>query len=157
MMCWLVLFGRVALIPEFDDNGNLPPGVHLASWKEIVRRFGTNERRRNLLGGLRFALQSLQNAGCQTVYLDGSFVTSKTNPGDYDGLWNSDGVTLDLLDPVLLDFTNKQANQKKNFGGELFPNLPTEQGELALFDLFQTDKVTGKKKGIVAINLEDFE
>lgn len=110
-----------------------------------------------MLAGLRSALLSLQNAGCQTVYLDGSFVTSKTNPADYDGLWNSDGVILDLLDPILLDFTNKQARQKKNFGGELFPNLPAEQAKLALFDLFQIDKTTGRKKGIVAINLEDLE
>ena len=145
------------MIPDFDENGNLPPGVHFASWKELMRRFGTNERRRSLLAGLHAALLSLQNAGCQTAYLDGSFVTSKTNPADYDGLWNSAGVSLDLLDPVLLDFSNKQARQKKKFGGELFPNLPAEQDQLALFELFQTDKATGAQKGIIAINLEDLE
>ncbi len=144
------------LIPLFDEHGNLPPGIHVADWQEVVARFGTNPGRRSLLAGLRTALLSLQNAGCQTFYLDGSFVTAKLNPEDYDGLWDSDGVSLDLLDPVLLDFAHKQRRQKKKFRGEMFPNLPAEQDRLALFELFQTDKTTGSRKGIVAINLENW-
>jgi len=145
------------LIPHFNQDGNLPPGVHFATWKEICRKFGANDGRRKLLVGLRNALLSLQNAGCRTFYLDGSFVTSKEIPLDFDGLWDSDGVSLDLVDPVLLDFTNKQAAQKKKFGGEMFPNISGEQDELALFELFQTDKASGKRKGIISIDLENFE
>lgn len=66
-------------------------------------------------------------------------------------------VSLELLDPVLLDFKNKQSEQKKKFGGEMFPNLEAEQDHLALFDLFQTDKATGSRKGIIAISLENLE
>lgn len=83
-------------IPPFTDSGNLPEGIHDATWDEIVERFGTNERRRELLEGLRQALDSLQAAGCRRAYIDGSFVT----------------------------------------------------------DYFQQDKVTGERKGIVALALE---
>jgi hypothetical protein len=41
-------------------------------------------RRRTLLAGLREALGALREAGCRTVYLDGSFVTAKEAPEDFD-------------------------------------------------------------------------
>lgn len=108
-----------------------------------------------MLEGLGSALLALQKAGCQTVYLNGSFVTSKDNPADFDGCWDIDSVSLDLLDPVLMNFSSKQAEQKKKYGGELFPNLPDDTP--AFMDLFQTDKSSGEAKGIVAIDLRTFE
>jgi hypothetical protein len=143
------------VIPEFNDAGNLPPGVHWATWVELSERFGVSERRRFLLEGLRSALMALQKAGCETVYLNGSFVTSKDNPADFDGCWDIDSVSLELLDPVLMNFSSKQAEQKKKYGGELFPNLPDDTP--AFLDLFQTDKSSGEAKGIVAIDLRTFE
>jgi len=47
---------------------------------ELVERFGTNERRREILAGLLRALQALKAAGCRRAYVDGSFVTSKEVP-----------------------------------------------------------------------------
>jgi len=44
------------MLPDFDRDGNLPPGVHEAQWDEIVRRFGWTSRRRKLLEGLKVAL-----------------------------------------------------------------------------------------------------
>jgi hypothetical protein len=119
------------MIPPFDKRGNLPPGIHRATWKEINRRFGGNLHREALLSGLYSALENLQNAGCETVYIDGSFVTTKEKPSDFDGCWDIDNVSLDLLDPVLMDFTKRQAAQKKKYRGELFPNLPVVKGETA--------------------------
>jgi hypothetical protein len=34
------LLPEVTLIPDFDANGNLPPGIHRAEWKEFSKRFG---------------------------------------------------------------------------------------------------------------------
>ncbi len=28
------------MIPDFDENGNLPPGVHFCDWSEFKERFG---------------------------------------------------------------------------------------------------------------------
>jgi hypothetical protein len=109
------------MIPELDDRGNLPPGIHHATWTEIVTRYATSTHRRELLDGLLDALRSLKTAGCRTAYLDGSFVTSKINPGDFDVCWESADVVFDRLDPELQDFSDRRAAQKARYGGELFP------------------------------------
>src|SRR6202030_4426738 len=99
------------MIPAFDPRGNLPPGRHQTSWEDFVKRFGTPPQRRNLLGGMKQLLLSLKNVGCGRVFMDGSFVTSKPNPADYDGCWDRVGMDLAKLqrtDPVLLDFKNKR-------------------------------------------------
>ena len=145
------------MIPPYDDNGNLPSGIHFASWSEIVCRFGFNKHRRRLLRGLDRALRSLINAGCEVVYIDGSFVTAKEDPLDFDCCWEVDSVSLDLLAEALTDFTTNQAAQKQKFGGELFPLLPTLTGEQTILEWFQMDKHTGKAKGIVCLRLREID
>ena len=93
------------MIPDFDADGNLPPGIHQATWEEFHLRFGVSETRKKLLEDLAAALHSLQAAGCRLVYIDGSFVTGKPNPGDYDLCWSIESVIPERLDPVLLDFS----------------------------------------------------
>jgi hypothetical protein len=145
------------VIPPFDSLGNLPPGIHSANWNEVQTRFGTDPHRLELLNGLRRALLSLARVGCSTAYLDGSFVTSKTAPDDFDGCWdmtNVDISRLQLEEPILLDFSNRRAAQKVKFGGELFPAQGKADPVGAQFlDFFQRDKSTGDPKGIIAIDL----
>ena len=57
-------------------------------------------------------LENLKAAGCRTVYVDGSFVTSKELPNDYDACWEEAGVDPETLDPVLLTFDAGRATQK---------------------------------------------
>jgi hypothetical protein len=73
------------MIPPFQDNGTLPPGEHQAAWSEVVEAFGWSPRRRRLLEGLRRACLELSKGGVKTLFLDGSFVTTKEAPNDYDG------------------------------------------------------------------------
>ncbi len=141
------------MIPEFEPDGNLPPGVHWATWRELHDRFGTTRWRRRLLVGLRAALENLRSAGCLTAYVDGSFVSSKSEPGDFDACWEEAGVDLDRLDPVLLTFDDGRAAQKAKYGGEFFPaSAVAGLGEGVFLDFFQTDKDTGDRKGIVALD-----
>jgi hypothetical protein len=144
------------MIPPLDKHsGKLPPGIHVSTWDELAARFGRTDRRRRLLVGLREALESLRQAGCRRVYIDGSFVTAKRVPGDFDACWDADGVDPDLLDPVLLDFTNLRAAQKARFGGELFVSSAVADLLGTRFvDFFQRDAITGRPKGMVAIDLE---
>jgi len=58
------------MIPAPTVLGELPPGIHPATWAEILAAFGTNPRRRLLCEGLRRALVSLQTAGVCRVFLD---------------------------------------------------------------------------------------
>lgn len=143
------------MIPEFAENGNLPPGIYLTTWQELVGRFGYNAHRRRLLGGLRDALLSLKRAGCHNVYVDGSFVTSKEFPGDFDCCWDEEDVNGDLLDPVLLIFDDGRAVQKAKFLGELFPAHAPGSRDKIFIDFFQQDKNSGESKGILSINLQE--
>jgi hypothetical protein len=141
-------------IPELDARtGNLPPGVHDATWDELVAAFAFNSRRAELLQGLRKALESLAQAGCKRAYIDGSFVTAKERPGDFDGCWEMAGVDPTLLDPELLDFRKARAAQKAKYGGELFPasGVADPAAGRAFLDFFQIDR-EGRRKGIVAID-----
>lgn len=142
------------MIPSFDRQGNLPPGIHLATWDEIVERFGTSEHRIGLLNGLREALDSLASAGCRRAYVDGSFVTTRETPGDFDACWEATGVDPDRLDPELLEFSDARAAQKRRYGGELFPaNAIASPPNTRYLEFFQTDRQNGEAKGIVAIDL----
>src|SRR5712691_1806178 len=100
------------MIPEPDEDGLLPAGVHRATWDEVVARCGGNPARDRLLAGLLDALRALWRAGCPTAWINGSFITTKEVPGDFDGCWESTGVDLAKLDPVLLTFDPGRATQK---------------------------------------------
>jgi len=142
------------MIPDFDTDGNLPPGVHWASWQEFVQRFGVSPHRDKLLIGLKSALDRLKAAGCQAVYIDGSFVTTKSVPNDFDACWDIEGVNPDLLDPILLLLKDGRVAQKAKYFGELFPAQFSEgMTGLRFLEFFQIDKETGKLKGIIAIDL----
>ena len=142
------------MIPEFVESGNLPVGIYAATWQETVKRFGCNAHRRRLLSGLKAALQSLKDAGCRRVYIDGSFVTSKEFPNDFDCCWDEEEVNGDLLDPVLLIFDDGRAVQKAKFLGELFPAHSSGSIDKTFIDFFQQDRNTGEPKGIVSIDLQ---
>lgn len=141
-------------IPSFNEDGNLPPGIYWATWEEFAKRFGTNNHRLRLIQGLKRALDCLKSAGCHTVYVDGSFVSSKELPRDFDGCWVTDGVNAALIDPVLLWFSDGRRSQKAKYGGELFPALAVDGATRMVFlDFFQVDKETGLTKGIIAMDL----
>lgn len=108
-----------------------------------------------MLDGFGAAVASLRDAGCSRVYLNGSFVTDKEIPGDFDACWEVSGVDPDLLDPELLDFSDRRAAQKARYAGELFPaQVAAEPGETVFLEYFQRDRQTGEPKGIVALDLE---
>ncbi|MGI9229892.1 MAG: DUF6932 family protein [Gammaproteobacteria bacterium] len=131
----------------------LPAGVHQATLSEIADRFVYNQWRRDLFDGLVLASRNLVQAGCKRLFLDGSFVTDKPVPRDYDACWHPDGIDINLIDPVFKIFDDNRVSQKKKFGGEFFPStLPNEAGR-NFVDFFQIDKHTGLQKGILLIDL----
>jgi len=146
------------MLPAFDENGNLPPGVHEADWDEIADRFGCTSRRRELLAGLKVAIQTLRDAGCRRIFVNGSFVTEKDEPGDIDIAWDPAGVDVDRLlelEPVFGEFADRRAAQKAKFGCEFFPSSFTADlvGNTFL-EFFQIDRETEARKGIVALDLQ---
>lgn len=132
----------------------LPPGAHSAGLAEVSNVFASNAWRRGLFDGLIMGARKLRAAGCPTIYLDGSLVTDKPKPGDFDACWDPQGVDPAKLDIVFLDFSNSRATQKAAFKGEFFPSsmLCADVGQ-TFVDFFQLDRFTGKRKGIIAISL----
>lgn len=143
------------MIPPLQPTtGNLPPGVHEATWGELVARYGSTPHRLALLSGLKAALDALRAAGCRRAYIDGSFVTAKERPADFDACWEVDGVDLTQLDPVLMTFAQRRAAQKQKYGGELFPaDWPADAHGTSFLLFFQRDRATRRPKGIIAIDL----
>lgn len=142
------------MLPRFDAKGQLPPGIHSVGWSEFKAAFGYNEKRQELIKGMYLALLNLKRAGCLTVYIDGSFVTQKPDPGDYDGCWDKDNVDEILLDPILLDTSGDTYHQKRKYMGEMFPiRHGVDDGMLWYFQLDREDD----DKGIVMICLGDLD
>lgn len=147
------------MIPRFVELTGapfpvLPPGIHWATMDEIKARFGQTPRRAWLFDGVLAVAEALRRASCERMYLDGSFVTQKAEPTDFDGCWDATNVVASLLDPVLLDFGNGRANQKLKYRGEMFVAGFTNSGTETFLDFFQRDKFTGAPKGILGINLK---
>ena len=73
------------MIPEFNDHGYLPPGIHPATLDEITERFGTeSELRRVQMESLRWMIELAWKAGVLQIVVNGSFVTDKYEPNDVD-------------------------------------------------------------------------
>ncbi len=131
----------------------LPAGQHIATLNEVADAFATNPLRRELYNGLLLASKALHIAGCSYLYLDGSYVTGKPKPGDYDACWDPRDVDINQLDSVFLNFDNKRYAQKIKYGGEFFPfHFGAGNGQ-SFLEFFQTDRFTGATKGIIVINL----
>ena len=72
-------------LPEFNEHGDLPPGVHRITLDELVRRFGSTPQRAVIIR----RLERIHQLASSTRHLArfvifGSFVTSKPRPNDID-------------------------------------------------------------------------
>ena len=132
----------------------LPPGIHQATFEELEAIYAKSRHRRNLFEGLVEAALQLRSAGCQRIYVDGSYITGKPRPGDIDACWDPSGVNEHLLPAVFFDFSNGRQAQKKAFGAEFFPSSIIEgQSGRAVLTFFQIDRHSGQAKGIIEVTL----
>lgn len=75
------------MIPEFNDQGYLPPGIHKATIQEIEERFGRqSELRRAQMESLRWLADLIRDQGIRRFIINGSFVTDVLEPNDVDCL-----------------------------------------------------------------------
>ena len=74
-----------AMIPPFNDEGYLPPGIHAATLEEIASRFGEDsELRRVQMDSVHWLVELARRAGVLRIVVNGSFVTDKLEPNDVD-------------------------------------------------------------------------
>lgn len=73
-------------LPDFNDAGDLPPGIHQATLGEVVERFGTTAAKRRVLA---LRLERIYQLAVETGHVArfivfGSFITDKLEPNDVD-------------------------------------------------------------------------
>jgi hypothetical protein len=73
------------VIPDFDENGYLPAGLHRATMDEIEARFGSaSEIRRVQIESLKWLMELVAKTSVVRVVLNGSWVTDEAEPIDID-------------------------------------------------------------------------
>jgi hypothetical protein len=73
------------MIPDFQEDGYLPVGIHQATLDEVAQRFGIqSEIRQVQIESLRWLVELAVRAGALRLVVNGSFVTSEPEPNDVD-------------------------------------------------------------------------
>ncbi|HZS07653.1 MAG TPA: hypothetical protein VFD58_22650 [Blastocatellia bacterium] len=72
--------------PEFDSNGDLPPGIHQAALADVLQHFGEGTLKRRLVAQRLERIYRLASGTGQMArfIVFGSFITAKPEPGDVD-------------------------------------------------------------------------
>ena len=73
------------MIPDFNEHGYLPPGVHPTTLAEIEERFGrASEIRHAQMQSLGWLVDLARKAGIERLIVNGSFVADVFEPNDVD-------------------------------------------------------------------------
>jgi hypothetical protein len=143
------------VLPELQQDGNLPPGLHECTLSELEQAFGIGERRSEHCRKLKSIVERAIKCGFKGVIVMGSFVSAKPEPPDFDLIWVLPRglVTQDLSHACrqLLD-----ANRSPDlFGCDVF-SCPEEQEVMDRYAgpfMFGFDKYSGKPRGLVIMHL----
>ncbi len=139
------------MIPRLNENGYLPRGIHKATVQEIKRRFGRGSTQRvELFEGITSVVRLLRRhkGSVRGLLLDGSYVTSKEQPEDFDCI---------VILGESFDFGSPEAGRlrraKELFNGHVLAVMETDAGERRrLVEFFGHDR-DGKPKGLVEVAL----
>jgi hypothetical protein len=139
------------MISDFNKHGNLPAGIYRASIDDIEKRFGLNSKKRiSLFSTFNNFLELIIpfKTNIKQIILDGSFVTTKENPGDIDCIILIKDNT--RFTPEIVD---KLVNAKKLYNIHLFIREERNIKEYKkLLDLFSKDRDL-KLKGVIEVVL----
>jgi len=144
-------------LPSLTKTGDLPVGIHQASLKETLKRFGTKTTKRKALA---LRLERIYRLASATGKLGrfivfGSFVTAKPEPNDVDIflLMEDTFDASQLTGEARLIF--EHAGAQAHFGASVFwlRRLAALNGEQGTIEYWQI-KRNGSQRGIVEITSE---
>ena len=146
-------------IPQFNEEGLLPEGIHDCTLEEIEFRFGRflgSDRRPQLWQRfLEFVREVRASGAIEAILLDGSFATAKPDPNDIDivlavsALHNFDA---DL--PLALYNVMAQQRVRRRFGFDIVVvNANSEKFEQAVTFFKQVRQRPGAIKGILKLQV----
>jgi hypothetical protein len=141
-------------IPAFREDGYLPEGLHQASEDEVLARFGhSTPRRVYLMGRLRRWLELARAVGAQRLFIDGSFVTEKVEPGDVDAVvWLPDSFR-EQVSAARSEAIELQTMVSTREPKELFSTYSSEMWEGWVEFFSQTREPDARRKGVVEVTL----
>lgn len=147
-------------LPEFDDNGDLPVGIHQATLSETLQHFGTGTPQRKYIGQQLERIFKLANSTGQVArfIVFGSFVTAKPIPGDVDiFLLMEDTFDIDQVDgEVALIFNHQEAQNMLRASVFWNRKLAVIGGEQEAIEYWQI-KRDNTYRGIVEVIHNDSE
>lgn len=167
-----LLPGAHAVIPGFRDDGKLPVGRHESNPAEVEQRlvqtFPLSVTRPDLYRGWRARRQAVSHiVPIDMEWVDGSFTTSKRDPGDVDVATFIEGDLLDQLQPddmQRLSGALVGLGVKLRFGCDayLVPVRPSTHPLAKLYQLYRGywdhwwshSKEDGTEKGYVSVRGE---
>jgi hypothetical protein len=141
-------------LPDFNEEGDLPPGVHRAKLSEVLERFGQGTvQRRAVADRLSRIYQLVAGTGLMARFVVfGSFVTAKDEPNDVDIIiLMEDAFDVDsATGETALVFQHAEADA--HFGASIFWSSRSGAmgGEQALIEYWQVRR-EGGQRGIVEI------
>lgn len=113
-------------LPEFNQLGDLPAGVHLATLDEVLERFGHDTPQRQLVTARLLRIYKLAQATGKLLrfVIFGSYITAKPAPNDVDlVLVLQDDLTEQDYDPDTFPLFNHLRAQEM-LGASLFAIRP---------------------------------
>lgn len=141
-------------LPPFDENGDLPPGVHRATLSEVTDRFDLGELQRRAVAGRLTRIYELVASTGQLArfVVFGSFVTAKAEPNDVDiVLLMEDAFDLSSVSgETAIVFRHAEADA--HFGASVFwaRRSGAIGGEEAMIEYWQVRR-DGGRRGIIEI------
>lgn len=144
------------MIPEFTDQGLLPPGTHQATLEELKERFAIFDRsdqRLRIHEKLERLLREAQSSAVvKRVLVGGSFVTAKSEPNDFDCILVLDSaISGNELRPQEYNLVSRRM-ARRLFGGDVVPLLEGSEALDWYLGFFQTTR-DGERVGLVEIEL----
>jgi hypothetical protein len=145
-------------LPTFNDDGDLPSGVHCATLREVLSRFGVGSFHRNVVAGRLSRIYELavSTGRLARFVVFGSFVTAKAEPNDVDiVLVMDDAFDLSALKgEAALLFHHLEA--EAHFGASVFwtRRAGAIGGEQAMIEYWQIRR-DGGQRGIIEIVSEE--
>ncbi|MFA4911234.1 MAG: hypothetical protein WC649_09370 [Desulfobacteria bacterium] len=144
--------------PKFNNNGDLPRGIHKASLSDVIEHFGKGNFQRAILAQRLHRIYGLAVETGQTArfIIFGSFVTDKPNPQDLDiFLLMEDTFDIrQVAGEARIIFDHMAAQDYEGASIFWLRRMATLDGEEVAIEHWQI-KRDGKKRGIVEVLIND--
>lgn len=143
------------------SDGRLPPGVHELTLPDVKRMFGTfmsSDRRPRLFEKLEQLVELARRVSfVRYLIINGSFVTSVSEPGDIDLILVIDAAILTAASWSPMEYSLLSSKRiRRNYPFDVLVAPETSQAFAEYLDLFARVKnQPGKTKGVVKLVVRD--